>query len=162
MRSIDEIRAGAEAATPGPWFFENPDDDMCMNAYTVTVQANNDDLECNHLNVAITLLQSPRYADMKNAWENAKFIANARQDIPDLLAALAEKDEEIERLQTTIELWRTADGKAVTAARAESARLYSVLEDAWYQFAYVDGNGKRWCGGLSTLEDMADVLEIDV
>ena len=99
MRSIDEIRAGAEAATPGPWFFENPDDDMCMNAYTVTVQANNDDLECNHLNVAITLLQSPRYADMKNAWENAKFIANARQDIPDLLAALAEKDAEIERLR---------------------------------------------------------------
>ena len=70
--------------------------------------------------------------------------------------------DEIIELRRTIELWRTADGKAVTAARAESARLYSVLEDAWWQFAYVDGNGKRWCGGLSTLEDIADVLEIDV
>ena len=97
-------------------------------------------------------------------------------------AALAEKDAEIERptaivqfgraannshldeiieLRRMIELWKTADSKAVTAARAESARLYSVLEDAWYQFAYVDGNGNRWCGGLSTLEDIADVLEIE-
>jgi len=70
--------------------------------------------------------------------------------------------DEIIELRRTIELWRTADGKAVAVARAEAARFYSVLEDAWYQFAYVDGNGKRWCGGLSTLEDMADVLEIDV
>ena len=100
------------------------------------------------------------YAYLKNS-EDALPV-RLGQDVTNLLAALAEKDEEIERLQATIELWRTADGKAVTAARAESARFYSVLEDAWYQFAYVDGNGKRWCGGLSTLEDMADVLEIDV
>jgi len=65
-------------------------------------------------------------------------------------------------LRAEIELWKTADSKAVAAARAESAKLYSVVESAWYQFAYVDGNGKRWCGGLSALEDIADALELDV
>ena len=109
-------------------------------------------------------------------------IEDLATDFNDLLAALAEKDAEIEgltaivqfgraannshldeiiELRRMIELWKTADSKAVAAARAESARLYSVLEDAWYQFSYVDGNGKRWCGGLSTLEDIADILEIE-
>ena len=191
MRSIDEIRAGAEAATPGPWEVGYGGYDVYSVSCDVTVSEGDVDEDINPEEVG----------------PNAEFIAHARQDIPDLLdelnsvqcamafaedslgyetqrfsAALAEKDAEIERLtaivqfgraannshldeiielRRMIELWKTADSKAVAAARAESARLYSVLEDAWYQFSYVDGNGKRWCGGLSTLEDIADVLEIE-
>jgi len=70
--------------------------------------------------------------------------------------------DEIIELRRTIELWKTADSKAVAAARAETAKLWKVLEGAWWQFAYVDGNGKRHCGGLSALEDIADALELDI
>jgi len=70
--------------------------------------------------------------------------------------------DEIIELRRTIELWKMADSKAVAAARLETAKLYSVVESAWWQFAYVDGNGKRHCGGLSALEDIADALELDV
>ena len=76
-------------------------------------------------------------------------------DAIDMLAELAEKDAEIE-------LWKTADSKAVAAARRQIDKLWEALEGAWHQFAYVDGNGKRWCGGLSALEDMADALGLDV
>lgn len=89
---------------------------------------------------------------------------------------LASKDAEIEALETVlsagqmaiceqnaeIERWKTADSEAVKALRAEIVKLRGTLESAWWQFAYVDGNGKRWCGGLSALEDIADVLELDV
>jgi len=121
------------------------------------------------------------YAYLKNS-EDALPV-RLGQDVTELFASLAEKDAEIERLNAivdfgrvannshldeiielrrTIELWKTADSKAVAAARAETAKLYSVVESAWWQFAYVDRNGKRWCGGLSALEDMADALGLDV
>ena len=79
---LEEIRKRAEAATPGPWQVDDPPvgylriiggvdgdvyDDGSMKAiYTIVCDIHEDDDE----------------------QVNASFIANARQDIPDLLAAL--------------------------------------------------------------------------
>ena len=168
MRKIDEIWALCEAATPGPW-------DINGGCLCVPRQVAEDDWECDQLTEFI------------EGEGNRAFIAASREFVPDLLDALAEKDAEIEklredagdevdrlqalisageveirRLKTEIELWKTADSKAVATARRQIDKLWEALEGAWHQFAYVDGNGKRWCGGLSALEEIADALGLDV
>lgn len=74
---IDEIRARCEAATPGPWRILSAGDDRIIVSRDNTL--------------AITCT--------RNQERNADIIAHARQDIPDLLAALeeAEKDHRISR-----------------------------------------------------------------
>jgi len=95
MRKIEEIRAGAADATPGPWgisiyasdgkgasiesgpnFSHEPviDGGSCGTVMPVGVLTNTD----------------------------ARFIAHARQDIPDLLDALEAKDEDIQGLETVL------------------------------------------------------------
>lgn len=78
----------AEKATEGPWFVTNPDDDDCMNAFVITPIQTNDDLENSENNIAITLLQAPRYADNEKYLENAAFIAASRTAVPDLIARI--------------------------------------------------------------------------
>ena len=87
---------------------------------------------------------------------------DAGDEVDRLQALISAGEVEIRRLKTEIELWKTADSKAVATARRQIDKLWEALEGAWHQFAYVDGNGKRWCGGLSALEDMADALGLDV
>jgi len=106
MREIEQIRAGCEAATPGLW---ESTDDADQAGYkrdqygaSILVKCKEDswcDLyvieggEQDEQGAAIGVL---RNAD-------AAFIAHARQDIPDLLAALEAKDAEIEQLTNALD-----------------------------------------------------------
>lgn len=99
-------KARADKATPGPWKAENPDDEYCMNVMCVTTgDSYVDDMGPQFRDygsvVAITLLQSPRYACCESRkWdEDTYFIAAARTDIPTLATAVDELCAEVERLQ---------------------------------------------------------------
>ena len=48
--------------------------------------------------------------------------------------------------------------RRLAACKARCAELREALEDMWWQFAYVNGNGDRWNGGLSALEHCEGVL----
>ena len=85
MRKIEDIRASCEAATPGPWAVYNRSSDGADDPY---LGYDIEPLEGSWLGRGMFAKQT-----------DAAFIVNARQDIPDLLAALAEKDAEIERLE---------------------------------------------------------------
>lgn len=103
---IREIEERASRATPGPWYAHNPDDDMSMNVFLVATTPEEPDPwwdgeeEAKKV-VAITLLQSPRVADVADGrWEeNAGFIAHAREDVPWLLSLLREREEEVRALR---------------------------------------------------------------
>lgn len=97
------IEGRVEATTPGPWYVRILDDDYAMGLVAVSTvpdtglgerwpEFGHDQI------VAATLVQQPRYVDVEDGrWdENARFIANARQDIPRLLA-------EVRRLRRLLE-----------------------------------------------------------
>lgn len=79
---LKEIKARAEAATPGPW-----------NSWAVV-----DGIPHNHVaspTEEIAELDNGEYIENPNMDADAKFIAHARQDVPDLIA-------EVERLEAKL------------------------------------------------------------
>jgi hypothetical protein len=92
---IERIEGLAGAATPGPWFVRQLDDNrfMSMVAVSVIPESGSGD-SANALdgekNVALTLVQDPQYAVISDdLWdENAAFIASARTDVPRLVAEI--------------------------------------------------------------------------
>ncbi|WP_327128770.1 hypothetical protein [Streptomyces sp. NBC_01727] len=92
---LAEIEELTEATTPGPWYVRTLDDDWAMNLVAVSTLPDTGrgerwpDFDHRQI-VAATLVQQPRYVDVADArWdENAQFIANARQDIPRLIAKI--------------------------------------------------------------------------
>lgn len=98
---IAQQRGIAAQATPRPWEFHNTDDQMCMNAFYITREGGPDvdldrDIGEDHREIlAITLLQSPRYADHPQYEENTEYILASANYYP---AAL----DEIERLRTVL------------------------------------------------------------
>lgn len=99
---IAQQRGIAAQATPRPWEFHNTDDQMCMNAFYITREGGPDvdldrDIGEDHREIlAITLLQSPRYADHPQYEENTEYILASANYYP---AAL----DEIERLRSALE-----------------------------------------------------------
>ncbi|MEW2079530.1 hypothetical protein ACFZAG_38990 [Streptomyces sp. NPDC012403] len=92
---LDELDELVQAATPGPWFVRNLDDEYAMNLVAVGTTPDTglgerwpafDHREI----VAATLVQQPRYVDTADArWdENAQFIATAREAVPRLIAEI--------------------------------------------------------------------------
>ncbi|MFJ2033576.1 hypothetical protein [Streptosporangium sp. NPDC087985] len=92
LAAIEEL---AEAATPGPWFIRHLDDEAAMNLVAISTVPDTGhgerwpDFDHREI-VAATLIQHPRYVDVADGrWdENAQFIADARQDIPRLIAEI--------------------------------------------------------------------------
>lgn len=88
--AMNELKRRAEAATPGPWYAHNIDDDLFMNLYAVTtseaepeyedivIQCGDRDRADGHV-VAVTLLQSPRLGNVQDMRfeENTRYIAAA-------------------------------------------------------------------------------------
>lgn len=109
LAAIEEL---ADAATPGPWFVRHLDDDQAMNLVAISTAPDTGrgerwpDFDHREI-VAATLIQHPRYADVADErWdENAQFIANARQDIPRLIA-------EIKRLRQQLDSNHRQDPEA--------------------------------------------------
>ena len=90
---LGAIASRVDAATPGPWFVRLLGDDWAMNLVAVATSPDTDRSEhwpAFHSNemVAATLVQHPRFIDIADErWDqNADFIANARTDIPRLIA----------------------------------------------------------------------------
>ena len=42
------------------------------------------------------------------------------------------------------------------------ARIRDLFDDVWRQWAYPDSKGKLWAGGLSTLEDVRELLDVEL
>ena len=108
----EELQALCDAATKGPWYAHNPDDEMHMNAYVVSTSpvepcVDTDERINDHaIIVAITLLQTPRVACTSDGRyeQNAAFIAAARTELPRLLAEVARLRALIDEATTIIEL----------------------------------------------------------
>lgn len=73
-KRLDEIEARANAATPGPWKY---DERHCFE---------------DEVRICGCAVHFPYPGD-------AKFCAHSRTDIPDLIAAVRERDKEIERIR---------------------------------------------------------------
>ncbi|MGP8303327.1 hypothetical protein ACTPOK_36455 [Streptomyces inhibens] len=97
----DEELAGA--ATPGPWHVRQLDDDFAISLVAISTVPDTGagerwpDFDHRQI-VAAALVQQPRHVDVvdERCDENANFIADARQDIPRLIA-------EIRRLRRLLE-----------------------------------------------------------
>ncbi|MGW2256224.1 hypothetical protein ACWCXH_39760 [Kitasatospora sp. NPDC001660] len=92
---LAEIEALADAATPGPWHVRQLDDDFAMSLVAISTVPDTGAGERSpdfghHEIVAATLVQQPRYVDIADErWdENAQFIADARQNVPRLIAEI--------------------------------------------------------------------------
>ena len=114
---IDRELEICERATPGPWYAHNPDDQYCMNAYCVSTDRCEPEMEYGDekrwLNevVAFTLLQSPRVVGhAAKRWEHdADFIAAARLGYPDALRRLKRVRSLIFTDHGGIRAWTDAD-----------------------------------------------------
>lgn len=106
LADIEELSA---AATPGPWYVRNLDDDRAMTFIAVSTVPDTGQgerwPEFDHRDiVAATLVQHPRYVDCADeCWDqNAAFIALAREAMPRLLG-------EVRRLKALLEEKGIAD-----------------------------------------------------
>ncbi|MEU3849729.1 hypothetical protein [Streptomyces sp. NPDC029554] len=100
---LDTIEELCAAATPGPWFVRNVDDEHAMNLVAVSTGEGTGRTErwpgFDHRELIVaTLVQQPRYVDCADErWEeNAAFIAMARDALPRLVA-------EVKRLRLLVE-----------------------------------------------------------
>jgi hypothetical protein len=90
---LDEIEESLESITPGPWYWAMYDDVHRMSMLAVTTEEGDGadggywpNFDGGTL-VAATLIQEPRYVDIKDArWQqNVQFIARCRTDVPNLV-----------------------------------------------------------------------------
>ena len=120
---IDAIKERCEAATPGPWVLS---DDERIPA---RIHAKTNDLKIGGKQFLCTKV----IAEMVYQETDARFIAHARQDIPELLTAYEEQAAEIERLNE--ELCRAkflADAMTKMYAAADRDYVDSAKDrDAW-------------------------------
>lgn len=105
---LNEIERRAAAATPGPWFVRQLDDDHAMSLVAVGTTPDTGqgerwpEFDSRDI-VAATLVQQPRYVEVADQlWdENAEFIAHARDDVPRLLTEIRRLRGELEGGQQT-------------------------------------------------------------
>jgi hypothetical protein len=92
------------AATPGPWTVAHADDDVCMSTILVSRDGGLGELDDHENNVALVLLQSPRYADVGDGkWhENAEMIARARTRWPAALERVLELEQKVAELERQV------------------------------------------------------------
>ena len=115
--TIAEVLRLDAQATPGPWYPQATDDRLCMNASYVSTDPKSGlrdmdpqsaERDCRPGSVvAITLLQSPRLANVRDQrWdENTDLIAYYRTAAPALAREVRRLQAEVSRLQ---EEWLTA------------------------------------------------------
>lgn len=130
------IKARSDAATPGPWVVDLPDWGECNG-----ISSKNGTQILN----AGSCIPDPQTAvdyggtvhDWKeeiydygvHKWDDAVFIAHARQDIPDLLAEV-ELWQRIARRLADARVYESIGGKWDGAAHADHGSLYPTRDDA--------------------------------
>jgi len=87
----------------------NVDDEFFMNAYYITEKDGPEaDIDENDQNfphdkiIAITMLQTPRFADFPRADINTECLIAAASNYPDALTAIEERDKVIERMRSLL------------------------------------------------------------
>lgn len=117
---LDAIRARAEAATGGPW-----------KLWGMAVMADRKGTGYVDQSDDIAITTDP---DRGNRTFNAQFIAHAREDIPDLLTALAAErarvDQMVPREQYDRQLGRLADDSRRHLTRARAAEQEAAAQRA--------------------------------
>lgn len=119
-KRLEEIKARADAATPGPWEFEpqevEEDDEPCTGAWVPKA-------------CPFTYGDGLYYMDDANA----EFVANARQDVPDLLAEVerlkSQYDELVDALCRKSWAPRNEHARVVALAKIMKARELEVVEN---------------------------------
>lgn len=138
-----EARRLLNAATPGPWFDVNPDDEMCMNVIAIATQKHLPFTEDGDTSGAIcVLLQTTpmQVGQWHTNWENdAAFIAFCRNHLGEILDDLAAARGEVERLTACaesaereladIEDYTTKLWKQVSAAAGKPLRSDEIPEE---------------------------------
>jgi hypothetical protein len=154
---LAEVRARAEAATPGPWAWAA----TCEKGYGANVGAEcfaEDDDDARHpLSGDLSerednyiVLQGIASMEHQNANADAEFIAHAREDVPRLLAALARAEAENARaaeegFKVAARLTARVEEAEARAARAEGEREEARREwasavELWEREAVQVGN----------------------
>jgi hypothetical protein len=100
LAQLEELCA---AATPGPWFVCQLDDEIAMSLVAVSTVPDTGAGERwprfdHHEIVAATLIQQPRYVDVADErWdENARLIAAARDAIPRLITEIRQLRQQLD------------------------------------------------------------------
>ena len=125
--ALDQIKARAKKATPGPW--HRPLNTRWKNAVTgimpkgdpASTLINNTDHEGNP--ERITIVTAPTWSSggffRKQSGKDLEFIAHARTDVPKLLAALEAVEEVTQHLEATYPsggIWSAKFRKAIEEA----------------------------------------------
>jgi hypothetical protein len=98
MRPLDEIRAGADTATPGPVEVYNPNEGPDYGPlWSAANDAYHNPSGDDELSPAIGFVIDC------GTREDAEFYANARTDVPDLLDLVESQASEIERLRAQVD-----------------------------------------------------------
>ena len=113
--SIEIDRKLARHATPRPWEVHNTDDVYSMNVFYITKQGGPEVIEFSpyvreswfpHSDIlAITMIQTPRYADNIDAEDNARFICLAVNNYIDALDEIQRLRKQIEVMKAWIPAW---------------------------------------------------------
>lgn len=155
MRSLEDIKQGLTYVTEGPWYTGERTDNTGGNDGRILTQ------QC--WNIASTYGHEA----------NAAFIANARTDVPDLVAQLAASQAEYEALHANFITLGMANEVYKNELRQENARLQEVLgefvaddaaghiehEDGYMECQYCDGQGTYdWTSKTYTYAHTADCL----
>lgn len=104
VAEMDEIARDREviaAATPAPRTVDYTDDDVAMNAIRIVRKSGVGDLRDHENNVAVVLLQTPRYCVVGDGkWdENAEFIVRARRRWPAAVERISELEQRVAQLE---------------------------------------------------------------
>ena len=110
---LERDRAVIAAATPGPWRTSCVDDDLHMNARVISRVGGTGELDDHENNVAVVLLQTPRYADVSDMrWdENAEFVVRARERWPLLVERVARLGDRLAALERENAALRSDHGR---------------------------------------------------
>jgi hypothetical protein len=122
---IERLNAATEGTTPGPWRVHDAESmgDRCCNYYMEIWSSDYDIL------VATEVTRAHNDGGVKNM----RFIAAARQLVPEAAAALAAKDAEIARYRTALAL--IAAEASVSVQSHGNGINWRVIYEAWRAIA---------------------------
>lgn len=126
MRDLQADLKLCEAATRGPWYVVRVDDDVCMNAFAVSTAEQIADFTSDFGDedkvVAITLLQSPLFAAVRDErwFENAVFIAAAREGWPEAIKRAMEAEARVAELEARLREVELAFGQVLGRENEEA------------------------------------------
>ena len=132
---IERLNAATEGTTPGPWWTNAKYNGQEMGCAIIAARTDSGPLPGNPTRGMVAWSSAILNTDARRCEANARFIAAARQLVPEAAAALAAQRAEIERLREAlrrVKYWLDTDGQEavdlIAAQQAEIAALKSRRE----------------------------------